>query len=432
MGIYSVKDHVNTELREYALYTLSCRALPCLIDGFKPSQRKALFTAIKVANGKSIKTAALAGAVMAANYHHGTDPLNEAIVGMAAPHTNLEPILEGVGSFGSRLVPHAASPRYTEVKLGKAFSKYFADNDILETSLDPENPEPKTYLPLIPWVLVNGIRGIATGFATAILPRRPEQLAQSCIEYLKTGEITSKILPTFKDFSGNISVDESSYVVEGTIERKTGTKLTITEIPVGIDRTKYVSILDDLVDKSVIVSYEDECSKSGFQFSIVVPRSSKNVSDADWLKKLKLVKKVSENLSMISPEGELKIYDDVNQVIKDFVDYRLTKYFVRYAYYIARDTKKRTLLAERVRFCDLVIAGTIILKDTTRAQLLSQLTKLKFSKEHREKFVELSITSLTKDSIVKIKKDISALDKSIQMCKNIDYEKQYIKELEAV
>jgi len=57
----TVKAHVDGELRDYALYTIYDRAIPSMIDGLKPSQRKAVYTASKVARNKQIKTIALTG-----------------------------------------------------------------------------------------------------------------------------------------------------------------------------------------------------------------------------------------------------------------------------------------------------------------------------------------------------------------------------------
>jgi len=430
MGKITVKEHVDSELREYSIYTILERALPSIIDGLKPSQRKSLHTAYRVAKDKQMKTAAVAGAVMATGaYHHGMEPLAEAITSMASPYMNNVPLLLGIGAFGSRLVPHAAAARYTEVRLSKQIDLYFRDNDILTEHRDPEMPEPNTYLPIIPWVLVNGVSGIATGFATTILPRDPKTLAEACITYLKTNNAPTDIVPKFPDFFGDIEKTETGWLVKGKIDRKSQTKLTVTEVPIGYSREKYIELLDKLEESAVIISYEDECSKNGFRFSVVIPRASKGLSDESLLVKLKLVKRVSENISVVDVDNELMLLDNVGQIIKYFVDYRLGKYADRYAHYIDRDKAKRSLLQERVRFCRLIISGAIILRGTTRAALLKQLTGLNFIKQHREKFVDLPITALTKDAIIRIEKEIDSLDKDIKRWQSINTTKQYIKEL---
>ena len=177
----NISELIDGKYKDYSKYVLYSRAIPHMIDGLKPSQRKILFTALKTAKNSRIKTASLSGnTISSANYHHGDASLNEAITKMVQVHSNNIPLLVGEGSFGSRLVPDAAAPRYTFVKMSANYDKYFADTMVADKSADPEDPEPEFYLPIIPWVLVNGIKGIAVGFATEIQPRNPKQISKFC------------------------------------------------------------------------------------------------------------------------------------------------------------------------------------------------------------------------------------------------------------
>ena len=187
----NITQLIDTQYKDYAKYVLYSRAIPHMIDGLKPSQRKILYTALKTAKGARIKTASLSGNVISqANYHHGDASLNEAITKMVQPFVNNVPLLRGHGSFGSRLVPEAAAARYTYVQTHTNFEQYFADTMVTETSVDPEDPEPAFYLPIIPWVLVNGIKGIAVGFATEIQPHDPKELAKLCSAHLSGKNIS--------------------------------------------------------------------------------------------------------------------------------------------------------------------------------------------------------------------------------------------------
>ncbi|MBT6072286.1 MAG: DNA topoisomerase, partial [Euryarchaeota archaeon] len=158
----NVTQLIDNQYKDYSKYVLYSRAIPHLIDGLKPSQRKILYTALKTAKNGRIKTASLSGnTISTANYHHGDASLNEAITKMVQSHSNNISLLQGEGSFGSRLVPDAAAPRYTYVKMSDNFDKFFADTMVADRAIDPEDPEPAFYLPIIPWVLVNGVKGIA-------------------------------------------------------------------------------------------------------------------------------------------------------------------------------------------------------------------------------------------------------------------------------
>lgn len=114
-------EFINKELVLFS-NTDNERSIPCLVDGFKPGQRKVLFTCFKRADKKEIKVAQLAGAVgeMSA-YHHGEQSLMQTIVGLAQNYVGSNNInyLLPIGQFGTRLQggKDAASARYIFTQL---------------------------------------------------------------------------------------------------------------------------------------------------------------------------------------------------------------------------------------------------------------------------------------------------------------------------
>ena len=383
MGKITVSDHVANKQKEYSLYVLYRRAIPSLVDGFKTGQRKAIFTALKTCKNKSIKTLALTGySFPISQYHHGDVSMTDAIVGMAGKWNNNVPIFTGEGSFGSRMVQKAASPRYTGVKVSKEFDNYFPDLDIVPANPDPDYPEPTFYYPTIPWVLVNGVKGIAVGFATHIAPRSPVDLAKACADYL-SGKKVDTVAPTYPSFKGEVNqVGPLSWELRGLFTRKTKTRINITEVPVGYDRAGYVAILEKLKDAKAIVNFADKCSKNGFEFDVTLPNASQKLTDEQLMKKLKLIKKITENLTMIDEDGKLIFFNTIGEVIKHFCEFRLGVYDIRYAAWIKRDEAKVKELDARQYFIRLVNDGKIPFKNFTRAQLVSHLRKLGFVKDH--------------------------------------------------
>lgn len=424
----SVTQLINTDYKDYSKYVLYSRAIPSIVDGLKPSQRKILFTATKVANSSRIKTASLSGAVIEkANYHHGDASLNAAINTMTQDFNNNLPLLKGYGSFGSRLVPEPAAARYTFVQLSDNFDKFFIDSDILPTSADPEDPEPLHYLPSIPWVLVNGISGIAVGFATEIQPRSPSDLQFLCQKHLEGEDVSEYEIPPYVEgFKGKIErQSDGRWACYGNYKLQ-GTKLIIDEVPVGFDREKYVSHLDKLSDTGKIVGYKDICDKDGFKFEITLRRGAK-FTDKQIIATFKLVKVLNENLTVINEKGELEVFNDVADIIKRFVDYRLKFYQKRYDYYIKRDAEKHVLVTERIMFINDVLDGKIVLKDKTKAALLAELTKKKYN--FGEKLVAMPIYNFTKDELKKLETYRKTLDKAIKTWNNTDIVEAYKKDL---
>ena len=424
---------IDEQYKDYSKYVLYSRAIPHMIDGLKPSQRKILFTALKTAKNNRIKTASLSGnTISQANYHHGDASLNDAITKMVQTFANNVPLLEGEGSFGSRLVPEAAAPRYTYTKMSGNFERFFADTMVAPKSLDPEDPEPMFYLPKIPWVLVNGIKGIAVGFATEIQPRSPSLLAEVCTDYLKGKDISNvDILPSFPDFYGKIYKTGDDTFCEGTFKRPAPTKLMITEVPVGFNRESYVDVLDKLEEEGKIVGYTDRCDKSGFKFDITLKNKDAKISDEKIITTFKLRKKLNENLTVVNQDGKLKVYDTPNEIVADFCDYRITKYTERYEYYIAEGKKDLSVMQSKIKFIEMVLDGTLDFNNKNRKELKKELTP-HFDGDIIETLIKMPIYSLCEDELNKLKKDGTDLYKQIEQWKTVDVRKEFVKELKGL
>lgn len=426
-----ISEIIDNEYKDYSKYVLYSRAIPNIIDGLKPSQRKILYTATKVCRNNRIKTASLSGNVISmAEYHHGDASLNDAIPKMIQTFNNNLPLLLGEGSFGTRLVPEPAAARYTFSRLSSNFEKYFLDNDITSPSYNVGDPEPNFYLPIIPWVLVNGISGIAVGFATNILPRNPKTLSKICAKYIQGKNIDNiKIPPYFKDFEGDIILeDDGRYSINGVFLLK-GNTLNISEVPIGFDREKYVTILDSLVEDNKIVRYKDKCNKKGFNFDITL-KNGHNLSDESISKLFKLKKVLNENITVIDESGNLKVFDNPNDVIKHFCDYRLARYKDRYNHYINRDTERRELLKEKVLFIESVLNGDTVIKNKNRRVLRDELETKGWV--HIDSLLSMNIYHLCSDEIDKLKDEIKKLNKNIQTWSTTDIHDAFIEDLKNV
>jgi DNA topoisomerase II len=162
--------------REYILFSNydNERSIPCIFDGFKPSQRKVLFGCFKRKLKVEVKVAQLTGYIAEHSaYHHGETSLQGTIVNMAQSFigSNNVNLLTPSGQFGTRSMggKDAASPRYIFTKLEPiARAIFHPDDDDLLTYLNDDGVsiEPKFYMPVIPIVLVNGCK-----FSSSVLSR---------------------------------------------------------------------------------------------------------------------------------------------------------------------------------------------------------------------------------------------------------------------
>lgn len=406
--IKTVTDYLDTDYKEYAIYVVEERAIPSVIDGFKPTQRKVIFVANKVwKNGseKPMKIFQLAGRVAAdAFYHHGDGSLNSAIIGMAQKFKNSMPVLEDIGQFGSLRSPEAAAPRYIATKLHKNFRLLYKDFELLESRYEEGNEiEPKYFLPIIPTVLLNGGSGIAVGFATNILNRNPISLIDACLKSLD-GKKYAEPTPWNREFAGNcelVDPEKFSWVFSGKYELKNTTTLVINELPPSITYEKFDQHLIDLEDTRRIASYENNC-KSNINYVLKFRREDlKTLSDSTRLKKLlKMDERQTENFTVLDETGHLKIFSSASEIIEYFVKFRLSFYDKRKQFIIDTLNQELIVLSNRARFVKAIIEGKLKINNVPRKEIILYLQTDNFDEVNgsHQYLLGMPIHSLTKET----------------------------------
>ena len=220
---------------DYASYTILDRAVPHIVDGFKPVQRRVLHTMGVMDDGRYTKVANIVGQAM--QYHpHGDASILGALVTLGQKGL----LIDCQGNWGNILTGDSnAAPRYIEARLSKFAKEVVFDKNVTTwmTSYDGRNQEP-TELPVrFPLLLAQGTEGIAAGLSSKILPHNFNELIDASIAILK-GE-PFEILPDFP--TGGIA-DCSKYnkgkrggivKVRARINKVDKSTITITEIPYG-------------------------------------------------------------------------------------------------------------------------------------------------------------------------------------------------------
>lgn len=422
------------EWLDFAMYTVESRAIPNMIDGMKPVQRFYLYSSIMNSPKEFRKVSGVAGVLSDYGYHHGEVSGASAGQLMAATWNNNVCLIEGSGSFGTRQVPVPAASRYTFTRVHANFGKYIKDIDLAPEHPDPEHIPPRYYIPTIPLVLANGVKGIATGFATTILPRSAKDLVIACAEYLKTGGIEKRVPVTFPEFKGTVTYvnEENRFYCEGVFEKRGKTVLVISEIPYGISREEYVVILDKLEETGDIVSYEDQCDKSGFKFEVKLKQNTSANWDDDKIKKaFKLVKTFTENLTVIDQNGKLKEYADERELIKDFVDFKNGILQQRIEKRIVEHDEILRWNKVKIKFINAVIDDLIVFKGKKRDQIVADIKAIddQLSDEDADRLLKMQIMSLTSDMIEKLQNEIVEAEKMLEYWKQTTPKKQFIIDL---
>jgi len=432
---YPISKVAHNEWLEFAMYTVESRAIPNMIDGMKPVQRFYVYSSIKNSKTEFKKVSAVSGVVSDYGYNHGEGSAASAGQLMAAEWSNNVCLVEGRGSFGTRLVQSAAAARYTYTRLHKNFGKYVKDVDLAPVHEDPEHEPPSFYVPVIPLVLVNGVKGIATGFATNILPRDPLAIAAACKEFIETQNIKQRVKVKFPDFNGSVTYnsEENRFYCNGVFEKKGKTVLLITEVPYGYDREGYVEVLDKLEEADHIVGYDDLCDKNGFCFEVKLKQNtSANWEDDKIVKEFKLSKPLTENLTVIDNDGKLKEYTDERDLIRDFCLYRAGILQKRIDLRKKEATENGRWLTVKMQFIQAVLDDKIKFKNNKKDQVASQIlaTTDAVGNDDVDRLLRINIMSLTAEMVKHLEGEIKDAQKELDYWSKTTPTKQFLKDLE--
>lgn len=409
ISTYRLRDFINRDLKVFSNLD-NIRSIPSIIDGFKDSQRKAVFAMINNGNSE-IKVAQLGSyAAKETHYAHGEVSMCDTIVKLAQnfPGSNNMNLFEPIGQFGSILSAEASAPRYIYTKPSKHMRKLLRVEDdlILQNSyVDGDKVEPVHYFPVLPIWLINWCEGIGTGHATKILPRNPKLIAQ-LMNRLVSGvtpqqrTIDDAMTPWFGNWKGVVKQgdNESQWELHGVIETINTTTLRITELPVTYNIDKYKELLIKLMDDNIIKNYESNSSEDGYDITVTVPREVGRKTNDELKVIFKLVKTISENVTLWNTDNQLERFATAYDGLKAFVAYRSNIY---------EDRRQATIcaLSEKIKFTsnkiDFISYWNTKLKDPhkkPRADIESEMSAF-IDGQYFDQLFAMQIGSLTMERV---------------------------------
>ena len=237
--IDGITHHLNQMYQnwflDYASYTILDRAVPHLADGFKPVQRRIMYSMKRMDDGKYNKVANIVGHTM--QFHpHGDASIKDALVQLGQKDL----LIDCQGNWGNIITgDDAAAGRYIEARLSKFALDVVFNPKTTEWkwSYDGRNKEPVALPVKFPLLLAQGAEGIAVGLNCKILPHNLVEICDAAINYLHGEEFH-----LYPDFPTGGSIDVSKYNdgqrggsvrVRAKIEKRDNKTLAITEIPYG-------------------------------------------------------------------------------------------------------------------------------------------------------------------------------------------------------
>ena len=462
----SYDQFFHKEMVHFSVYDNE-RSIPNLVDGLKTSLRKILYCAFKRRLTHEIKVAQFSGYVSENSaYHHGEASLNGAIVNMAqnfVGSNNLN-LLVPSGQFGTRLKggEDSASERYIFTYLEPITRTLFLEeDDVILNYLNDDGTlvEPEYYVPILPFILMNGSSGIGTGFSSSIPAYHPLDLVKyirnklSSVVDFNTDVNIVEFVPYYEGFLGTVQkIAEHKFLIKGKYEKIDDNSIRIVELPVGTWTMNYISFLEELVDggvdkdgKKIAPVLKDVTNMStevNVNITVVFPKGklddlllsdSKDPNINGIEKLLKLTTTVSTtNMHLFDSQMRLHKYESVQEIIDAFYEVRIDTYKKRKAAIVNEITNKLLELSNRSKYIQGVLDSKIDLRRKTSKEvddLLSAfgLTMLENSFSYLRK---MQMDSVTSENVDKILKETKEMQDQLKVLINTSLKQMWLNDLD--
>ena len=447
---------INKEMIHFSKYDCE-RSIPNIMDGLKTSQRKILYSSFKRNLKSEIKVAQFSGYVSEHSlYHHGEQSLNSAIVNMAQNYvgSNNINLFEPKGQFGTRLQggKDSASERYIFTNLNNITRLIFKEEDesvLKYVDDDGTFVEPYYYAPIIPMILINGSKGIGTGFSTDIICYNPLSIIQYIEAYI-TGSIENiesiQINPYYKGFKGTIeNVNEYKYIFKGCYQIISDTKVHITELPIGIWTDDYKVFLENIINlnKSLIRDYTDMSTEVNVDITIkfangaikdlLNKKQEYNCNGVEQYLKLYTIKQTN-NMHMFDENEQLKLFKTPKDIINHYIKVRHNIYIQRKQRQLELMREQEKLLTNKARFISENLNDTIDLRRKKKEQVCQLLSNRNYdiidNDQNYKYLVKMPMDSVTEENIVKLNSEKDAIINKINILVNTSENEIWLNELQ--
>lgn len=457
-------DFVDKEMKHFSKYDCD-RSIPNVIDGWKISTRKILYSCFKRNLTNEIKVAQLAGYVSEhSGYHHGEMSLIKSIIGMAQEFvgSNNANVLMPNGQFGTRLMggKDHASERYIFTALNPLTKFIFRDEDKAILNYNDDDGlkvEPEYYLPIIPFALVNGGKGIGTGFSYEGTSYNIADIIKYMENKINGKQTNIELHPYYENFNGTVIKNygkQNKYLIKGKYKVISADTIKITELPIGTWTTDYNEFLEYLMtDKTktgkkktpVIKKKQDMCTDVDIDFTLkfypgVLPNllSKKYDEHINMLEKtLNLtVTKSLTNMNLFTEKNRLKKYENVYEIINDYYKVRFLGYNKRKKYMLDLMEYQVKLLTNKAKFileqCEDKIDLRRKKKDAVIALLKARNYDVMDGDEEYKYLRGMRIEQVEEENVAKLLKEKDEKMKEFEILKNTklkDMWKAELKEL---
>lgn len=344
-----LEEIMGDRFGRYSKYIIQDRALPDARDGLKPVQRRILYAMYVDGNtwDKGYRKSAKTVGLVIGNYHpHGDTSVYDAMVRMSQEWKIRTPQIDMQGNNGSIDDDPAAAMRYTEARLGK-ISEYLLkdiekDTVLWAPNFDDTDMEPTVLPARYPNLLVNGITGIAAGYATNIPPhnlsealdatiyriQHPDCSLEELMEFIQGPDFpTGGIVQGIDGIKEAFTTGKGRIIIRGKVkieQTKTVQQIVITEIPYEVVKSNMVKKIDDIrLNKKIdgILDVRDESDRNGLRVVVDVKKDANTQLILNYLYKNTDLQ-VSYNYNVVAIVNKRPVSMGLAEMLDAFIAHR--------------------------------------------------------------------------------------------------------------
>lgn len=447
-----IKEIVSTRFHDYSKYVLLSRAIPNVMDGLKPVQRRILYAMQDSGNthDKPYRKSAKAVGEVMGNFHpHGDFSIYEALARMSKDWVMPIPLIDMQGNNGSIDGDAPASMRYTEARLSKFVTERMMSG-IKKKGLIPmvdnydDTSKEPTVLPVqVPTILLMGNEGIGIGYSTYFPTFNLQEVVKACILHLENEDVTDEelhqvliapdfptaglisngksLLKVMSEGKGRVTV-RSNYEVKQLTKRKK--QIIFTDIPYDINKSNLIKELDTIIADKKVNGLLSAIDESGREDSVRIVVEVDDDADLNvvlgYLFKNTLLQ-TNINLNMVV------IYDNKPQVMGVFDIIRVFNKFrkeltLKELSYDLNTLKTRLEIVEGfIKLADIIgeVVQTIRGSDGRADAKQNIMKEYEFTELQAENIVGMALHRLSKTDAKQYLDEEKSLNKNINLLTKI-------------
>ncbi|TVY11670.1 DNA gyrase subunit A [Paenibacillus cremeus] len=444
-----LEEVVGDRFGRYSKYIIQDRAIPDVRDGLKPVQRRILYAMYDAGNTPDKpyrKSAKTVGDVMG-NYHpHGDSSIYEGMVRMAQPWKMGHVLVDGHGNWGSLDDDPAAAMRYTEARLSEIAMELLRDIEKrtvqFKDNFDNTTKEPVVLPARFPNLLVNGVSGISSGFATEIPTHNLREVINACIALIDKPESTLEELmsivrgpdfPTGGIIMGSEGIREAYRTGRGRIYHRSRTSIedqrggrqtiVITEIPYQVVKSRLVTAMENIrLEKKIegISEVRDESGREGLRIVVELKKDADAQGILAYLLK-KTDLQVAYNFNMVAIVNKTPKQLGLVEMLEAYIAHQKEVVTHRSRFELEKAEDRAHVLEGLVKalnILDEVIAAIKASKNRQDAQN-NLVAKFGFTERQADAILTLQLYRLTNLEIHSLEKELKEVQKTIAYLQGI-------------